>query len=43
MSQIKERERLESAGTVLHWYDLICPFCYIGQQRNAILAVTDSG
>jgi predicted DsbA family dithiol-disulfide isomerase len=22
---------------VLHWYDFICPFCYIGQQRNAIL------
>jgi hypothetical protein len=38
MSQIKERERLESSGTVLHWYDFICPFCYIGQQRNAILS-----
>src|SRR5215469_15572360 len=24
--------------TVLHWYDFICPFCYVGQQRNAILA-----
>jgi len=23
--------------TVLHWYDFICPFCYVGQQRNAIL------
>jgi predicted DsbA family dithiol-disulfide isomerase len=23
---------------VLHWYDFICPFCYVGQQRNAILA-----
>ena len=22
---------------VLHWYDFICPFCYVGQQRNAIL------
>jgi predicted DsbA family dithiol-disulfide isomerase len=21
---------------VLHWYDLICPFCYVGQQRNSI-------
>ena len=21
----------------LHWYDLLCPFCYIGQQRNVIL------
>jgi predicted DsbA family dithiol-disulfide isomerase len=23
--------------TVLHWYDFMCPFCYVGQQRNAIL------
>jgi predicted DsbA family dithiol-disulfide isomerase len=23
--------------TVLHWFDFICPFCYVGQQRNAIL------
>ena len=23
--------------TMLHWYDFICPFCYVGQQRNAIL------
>jgi predicted DsbA family dithiol-disulfide isomerase len=22
---------------VLHWYDFICPFCYIGQNRTAIL------
>jgi predicted DsbA family dithiol-disulfide isomerase len=22
---------------VLHWYDFLCPFCYVGQQRNAIL------
>jgi predicted DsbA family dithiol-disulfide isomerase len=22
---------------VLHWYDFICPFCYVGQHRNAIL------
>src|SRR3954454_16890368 len=21
---------------VLHWYDFLCPFCYVGQQRNAI-------
>ena len=38
MSRIKEHQRLESAGTVLHWYDFICPFCYVGQQRNAILS-----
>lgn len=23
--------------TVLHWYDFICPFCYVGQHRTAIL------
>jgi predicted DsbA family dithiol-disulfide isomerase len=22
---------------VLHWYDFLCPFCYVGQQRSAIL------
>ena len=27
-----------NASTVLHWYDFVCPFCYVGQQRNAILA-----
>lgn len=37
MSLIDERERVDSAGTVLHWYDFICPFCYVGQERNAIL------
>lgn len=27
-----------SAGRrVLHWYDFLCPFCYVGQQRNSIL------
>jgi len=24
------------ARQVLHWYDFLCPFCYVGQQRNAI-------
>lgn len=23
--------------TALHWYDFLCPFCYVGQQRSAIL------
>jgi predicted DsbA family dithiol-disulfide isomerase len=23
--------------TVLHWFDFICPFCYVGQQRNQVL------
>src|SRR5262245_66284254 len=22
---------------VWHWYDLICPFCYVGQDRSAVL------
>ena len=22
---------------VLHWYDFVCPFCYVGQTRTAIL------
>lgn len=25
------------ASPVLHWYDFVCPFCYIGQHRTAIL------
>ena len=24
--------------TVLHWFDFICPFCYVAQQRNQILS-----
>lgn len=40
MSQIDKRERVDSAGTVLHWYDFICPFCYVGQEQNAILTET---
>jgi predicted DsbA family dithiol-disulfide isomerase len=28
----------ESSGArrALHWYDFLCPFCYVGQQRNTI-------
>lgn len=29
---------LSGARSVLAWYDFLCPFCYIGQHRNAILA-----
>lgn len=29
---------LEAAGPVLHWYDFVCPFCYLGQDRSAVLA-----
>jgi predicted DsbA family dithiol-disulfide isomerase len=30
--------RLDDPRTVLHWYDFLCPFCYVGQSRNEILA-----
>src|SRR5262249_32469590 len=25
-----------AAQQILHWYDFLCPFCYVGQQRNTI-------
>ncbi|MER7442515.1 DsbA family oxidoreductase [Micromonospora avicenniae] len=28
---------MEPSNSVLHWFDFICPFCYVGQQRNEIL------
>src|SRR5215813_11458940 len=28
---------MKNTATILNWYDFICPFCFIGQQRNAIL------
>src|SRR6266481_3007490 len=37
MSESTERQLLDSPETVLHWYDFLCPFCYVGLQRNAIL------
>jgi predicted DsbA family dithiol-disulfide isomerase len=27
----------DAASSVLHWYDFVCPFCYVGQARTAIL------
>lgn len=27
----------DAPSRVLHWYDFVCPFCYIGQSRTAIL------
>jgi predicted DsbA family dithiol-disulfide isomerase len=29
--------KLQNPNTVLHWYDFLCPFCYVGQHRTAIL------
>ena len=28
---------MRNPRAVLHWYDFLCPFCYIGQSRNAVL------
>jgi predicted DsbA family dithiol-disulfide isomerase len=32
------QSRQDDPRTVLHWYDFLCPFCYVGQHRTAILA-----
>jgi predicted DsbA family dithiol-disulfide isomerase len=37
MTEIDQRGLADNPRTVLHWYDFLCPFCYVGQQRNAIL------
>ena len=36
MSDIGDVSKL-GPRTVLHWYDFLCPFCYVGQSRTAIL------
>lgn len=28
---------MDTIRTVLHWYDFLCPFCYVAQHRNGIL------
>lgn len=35
MSDIDDEE---APKRVLHWYDFVCPFCYVGQSRTAFLA-----
>ena len=37
MTETNELAPMDDPRTVLHWYDFICPFCYVGQQRTAIL------
>ncbi len=27
---------MDGDRAVLHWFDFVCPFCYVGQQRNEI-------
>ncbi len=36
MSLVTEQHSMRNPR-VLHWYDFLCPFCYIGQSRNAVL------
>src|SRR4051794_5771773 len=36
-SGMAAEERLDDPRIVLHWYDLLCPFCYVAQGRNEIL------
>jgi predicted DsbA family dithiol-disulfide isomerase len=42
MSDIDELQRMVrepsqvDPRTALHWYDFLCPFCYVGQHRTAI-------
>jgi predicted DsbA family dithiol-disulfide isomerase len=38
MSVDDERLHFDDPRTVLHWYDFVCPFCYVGQHRTALLA-----
>jgi predicted DsbA family dithiol-disulfide isomerase len=37
MIEANEQPHADDSRTVLHWYDFLCPFCYVGQHRNAIL------
>ena len=34
---MSETYMLDDPPTVLEWYDFLCPFCYVGQFRTAIL------
>ena len=37
VSQTDEQRHKDDPRMVLHWYDFLCPFCYVGQHRTAIL------
>jgi predicted DsbA family dithiol-disulfide isomerase len=32
-----DRLHFDDSRTALHWYDFVCPFCYVGQHRTALL------
>ena len=36
MSLVTEQHSMRNPRAVLHWYDFLCPFCYIGQSRNGV-------
>jgi predicted DsbA family dithiol-disulfide isomerase len=36
MSDIGDLSKV-GPGMVLHWYDFLCPYCYVGQSRPAVL------
>ena len=37
MSLVTEQHSMRNPRAVLHWYDFLRPFRYIGQSRNAVL------
>ena len=37
MSDLERGFALDSPYSVLHWFDFLCPFCYVGQSRDAVL------
>jgi hypothetical protein len=37
MSLVTEQHSMRNPRAVLHWYDFLCPFCYIEPSRNAVL------
>jgi predicted DsbA family dithiol-disulfide isomerase len=37
MNLVTAQRPTRNPRTVLHWYDFLRPFCYIGQSRNSIL------
>lgn len=36
-SWFEEPQRLHPVRNAFHWYDFLCPFCYVGETRSAVL------
>jgi hypothetical protein len=34
LQSVNEKTLIRPASQVIHWYDFICPFCYVAQGRN---------